>query len=148
MPTNPKTIEEILEITTCSSCGGDGREHCNNPDHQFNLDIGGETRRLGCPLCKYPESTLVVNGGECDDCHGFRLSPEIIEELANLVDTTKAQALADLSTIVRDARIDGITHIRSDWYTVEISGEEYIRVNRVDEYLKELKAKEYRVEVK
>lgn len=57
-------------MSKCTWCGGDGKEHCDNPDHAFNVAIGGETARLGCPLCKYPDSTLIVNGGDCENCNG------------------------------------------------------------------------------
>lgn len=66
------TLDSNEEL--CESCGGDGREHCNNPDHDFNYAIGGETRRLGCPCCRFPDSTLVENGGECEECNGTGLN--------------------------------------------------------------------------
>jgi|ERR1700761_40368 len=69
----PKDTKSI----PCSWCGGDGKEHCDNPDHNFIAAVGGEISRLGCPLCKFPESTLVIGGGDCDNCNGAGLEPTV-----------------------------------------------------------------------
>lgn len=41
--------------TECEECGGDGIARCDNPDHGFIDAVGGETRRLGCPVCGYDD---------------------------------------------------------------------------------------------
>lgn len=57
----------------CPDCGGDGRETCNNPDHGLIADMGGETSRLGCPVCGHNENHKVINGGNCETCDGTGL---------------------------------------------------------------------------
>ena len=52
----------------CPECGGDGVETCNNPDHAFIDSVGGEIRRLGCPVCGHSEDHKL--DGECEYCNG------------------------------------------------------------------------------
>lgn len=89
--------EELREKIACSACGGDGREHCNNPDHEFSYAIGGETRRLGCPLCKFPDSTLIVNGGKCEDCNGTGVSKDITVDAIMALFTKEKVRVRDIA---------------------------------------------------
>lgn len=59
-----------MKKVICETCGGDGKETCNNPDHAFIDAVGGETYRLGCPVCGHDENHKVPNGGNCEDCNG------------------------------------------------------------------------------
>lgn len=54
----------------CPMCGGDGKETCDNPDHSFIEGVGGETGRLGCPVCGHDPDHKVPNGGDCEVCSG------------------------------------------------------------------------------
>lgn len=58
-------------VTNCESCGGDGKETCNNPDHGFISAVGGEINRLGCPVCGHDPNHKVYGGGKCEDCNGL-----------------------------------------------------------------------------
>tara|TARA_B100001245_G_scaffold236593_1_gene228618 strand:- start:12778 stop:13260 length:483 start_codon:yes stop_codon:yes gene_type:complete len=60
----------------CSACDGDGKMRCNNPDHEFDVAIGGEANRLGCPTCDYPRSTITID--DCDVCDGTGIAPKPI----------------------------------------------------------------------
>lgn len=53
----------------CPTCGGDGIERCDNPDHGFIDAVGGEIGRLGCPCCGHDQYRR-INGSKCPDCHG------------------------------------------------------------------------------
>ena len=65
---------------TCLSCGGDGKETCDNPDHGFIAALGfTEIGRLGCPACGHHEDHKVrrwdANEGKyvfntCYECNG------------------------------------------------------------------------------
>lgn len=57
-------------LVKCPVCGGDGKETCDNPDHGFIGAIGGEIRRLGCPVCGHDENFKVPGGGDCFECNG------------------------------------------------------------------------------
>lgn len=61
-------MAEIL--FTCPDCFGDGKETCHNPDHGFIDAIGGETGRLGCPVCGHDPKHKVRGGADCDTCSG------------------------------------------------------------------------------
>jgi hypothetical protein len=65
-------LREALENMqcVCPECGGDGKETCTNPDHGLIIAIGGETGRLGCPVCGHDEHHKVKNGGPCLQCDG------------------------------------------------------------------------------
>src|SRR5262249_42272372 len=56
------------------TCGGDGKETCSNPDHNFIDGVGsagsGDIGRLGCPVCGHDPNYKVPNGGRCEDCNG------------------------------------------------------------------------------
>jgi hypothetical protein len=56
------------KLVDCPDCGGDGRETCNNPDHGFIDGVGGETKRLGCPVCGHDPDHKTKN--KCDTCGG------------------------------------------------------------------------------
>ncbi len=56
------------EPNICESCGGDGIETCNNPDHNFIVRTGGEIGRLGCPCCGYDPNHKMK--GPCPECNG------------------------------------------------------------------------------
>jgi hypothetical protein len=63
--------ESQFEVRDCETCGGDGKETCTNPDHNFIdamsfQDIG----RIGCPVCGHDPKYKVPNGGNCEDCNG------------------------------------------------------------------------------
>lgn len=58
------------QLYICPCCGGDGKETCTNPDHGFIDFIGGETGRLGCPVCGHHPEHKVRSGGLCDTCEG------------------------------------------------------------------------------
>lgn len=65
---------EVIDKKTCSTCGGDGKETCNNPDHNF-IDAlagvgNGDIQRIGCPYCGHDPNYKVINGGKCEDCNG------------------------------------------------------------------------------
>jgi len=68
------------EYKTCPRCGGDGKETCNNPDHGFIEEVGGEIRRLGCPVCGHDPDHKPINGGDCDLCYG---TGQILKLLTN-----------------------------------------------------------------
>jgi DnaJ-class molecular chaperone len=68
-------------MVTCLDCGGDGLETCHNPDHNFVTALGGETSRLGCPVCGHDENHKVRNGDRCPTCNG---KGEITEVQARL----------------------------------------------------------------
>ena len=53
----------------CDICNGTGKEICDNPDHGFIQDIGGETSRIGCPCCGHDEDYAVPNT-VCETCNG------------------------------------------------------------------------------
>ena len=57
-------------LFTCPDCFGDGKETCHNPDHGFIDAIGGETGRLGCPVCGHDPNHKVRGGAACDTCDG------------------------------------------------------------------------------
>ena len=64
--------KSAVESFICETCGGDGKETCDNPDH-CGIDsglFGREIHRLGCPVCGHNEDYKVPNGGDCFDCHG------------------------------------------------------------------------------
>lgn len=61
---------DIAPLVDCPMCGGDGKETCDNPDHGFISAVGGETGRLGCPVCGHDPDHKVPNGGACDLCAG------------------------------------------------------------------------------
>lgn len=61
----------IMNNYVCPDCGGDGRETCHNPDHDFLSamsfhDIG----RVGCPVCGHDPHGKVSSGGSCLSCNG------------------------------------------------------------------------------
>lgn len=57
-----------LAPATCSACGGDGIETCDNPDHGFISVMPGDIGRLGCPCCgHHPEHKM---SGPCPECNG------------------------------------------------------------------------------
>jgi hypothetical protein len=56
------------KLRACPDCGGDGKEHCNNPDHGFINAVGGELARLGCPVCGGDPDW--VGEGVCLTCEG------------------------------------------------------------------------------
>jgi hypothetical protein len=63
--------ESQIDVRDCETCGGDGKETCTNPDHNFIdamsfQDIG----RIGCPVCGHDPKYKVPNGGNCEDCNG------------------------------------------------------------------------------
>jgi hypothetical protein len=63
--------ESQIDVRDCETCGGDGKETCTNPDHNFIdamsfHDIG----RIGCPVCGHDPKYKVPNGGNCEDCNG------------------------------------------------------------------------------
>ncbi len=63
---------ESVERFVCETCGGDGKETCNNPDHggiESGL-FGRDNNRLGCPVCGHNENHKVSGGGDCFDCEG------------------------------------------------------------------------------
>lgn len=70
-------INELINLghsDHCESCGGDGIERCNNPDHSFIEGLGGELNRLGCPVCGHDEYYRVKGEwkggwGKCEDCN-------------------------------------------------------------------------------
>lgn len=66
-------------LVECPVCSGDGKETCGNPDHGFIVAIGGETGRLGCPVCGHDPYHKVPGGGKCDFCEG---SGEVTESRA------------------------------------------------------------------
>jgi len=49
----------------CEFCGGDGIARCNNPDHGFMDGVGGELKRLGCPVCGHDEEHRIF-GEKCE----------------------------------------------------------------------------------
>jgi hypothetical protein len=53
----------------CDTCDGDGIERCDNPDHCFINNVGGEIGRLGCPVCGHDEYHRIF-GSKCTDCNG------------------------------------------------------------------------------
>lgn len=57
------------ELPICPDCGGDGIETCTNPDHGFIDGVGGETYRLGCPLCGHSDKHK-IKGSQCPSCNG------------------------------------------------------------------------------
>lgn len=68
-------------METCETCGGDGKETCTNPDHGMITAIGGETQRLGCPVCGHDENHKVKGGGKCEDCNGTgKFIDQVIKE--------------------------------------------------------------------
>ena len=56
------------EQEKCLSCGGDGIETCDNPDHGFIIAMGGEIERLGCPCCGHDPDHKMK--GPCPECDG------------------------------------------------------------------------------
>jgi len=77
--TNDEMMEHAGEMChenqrdeTCPVCGGDGKETCNNPDHGAIESgiLGGEVRRLGCPVCGHDPDHKVPDGGKCEKCGG------------------------------------------------------------------------------
>ena len=57
--------------TVCPECGGDGKETCTNPDHEFiNAFSWHDIGRIGCPCCGHDENHKVINGGKCEMCNG------------------------------------------------------------------------------
>jgi hypothetical protein len=66
----PECLEHCSFEEECETCGGDGKETCNNPDHGFIDGVGGEVARLGCPCCGHDPKHKVKNGGDCEDCNG------------------------------------------------------------------------------
>lgn len=64
--------EEGFEICyKCPSCGGDGKETCNNPDHGFIEAMPGETGRLGCPVYGHdPKHKINKGKNTCPLCGG------------------------------------------------------------------------------
>ena len=56
------------EQEKCLSCGGDGIETCDNPDHGFIIAMGGEIERLGCPCCGHDPHHKMT--GPCPECDG------------------------------------------------------------------------------
>lgn len=66
----------------CPDCGGDGKETCHNPDHGFIDAVGGELRRLGCPVCGHDEDHKVNRGRNvCPECGGLKtVTPDVFEE--------------------------------------------------------------------
>jgi hypothetical protein len=69
--------EQPEEREKCSVCGGDGKETCSNPDHNFIDEVGGELSRLGCPVCGHHPQYKVPGGGECDHCKGTGTEPPL-----------------------------------------------------------------------
>jgi hypothetical protein len=58
-------------IEDCETCGGDGKETCNNPDHGLIGAMGfHDIGRIGCPVCGHDPNFKVKNGGACDQCDG------------------------------------------------------------------------------
>lgn len=54
----------------CESCGGDGIETCDNPDHgglEAGL-FGRDEQRIGCPCCGHDPNHKMK--GKCHDCNG------------------------------------------------------------------------------
>jgi len=96
----PPTDEELED---CETCGGDGKETCNNPDHGFIEALGGEIGRLGCPVCGHDENYKVPNGGKCEDCNGTgkiharKMSNQhgIMHELIEWIDRCYPQGLSE-----------------------------------------------------
>ena len=65
----PESIKRHIKIISdCESCGGDGIETCNNPDHGWIQAVGGELNRLGCPCCGHDPNFKMK--GPCPDCNG------------------------------------------------------------------------------
>ena len=43
-------------------------------------EVGGEIRRLGCPVCGHDPDHKAINGGDCDLCYG---TGQILKLLTN-----------------------------------------------------------------
>lgn len=67
--TSKVTRFEVIDHTLCSSCGGDGIQRCSNPDHGLIDALGGDTGRLGCPLCGH-DPQYRIKGESCETCSG------------------------------------------------------------------------------
>lgn len=66
-----KESQSDADFVICPSCGGDGKETCNNPDHGFIESMPGETGRLGCPGCGHDPNHKVNRGkNTCPLCGG------------------------------------------------------------------------------
>lgn len=57
----------------CPTCGGDGIERCDNPDHGFiKLSGYSDIGRIGCPACGHDPQHRIM-GCKCPDCNGSGL---------------------------------------------------------------------------
>lgn len=91
----PEGEEELRTMLICKTCGGDGKETCTNPDHNFiESPLGavgpGDIGRIGCPTCGHDPEHKVPNGGACDDCEGTGLIG--IDRIVSLVATAIQRA--------------------------------------------------------
>lgn len=53
----------------CEECDGTGQEICDNPDHNFINNVGGEIARLGCPCCGHDPDHIIPDSW-CYKCRG------------------------------------------------------------------------------
>lgn len=66
------------KMFVCPSCGGDGKETCNNPDHGFiQMHSFHDIGRIGCPCCGNDERHKIYQWkgisriqNDCEHCGG------------------------------------------------------------------------------
>jgi hypothetical protein len=97
--------ESQFEVRDCETCGGDGKETCNNPDHGFIEAMPGDVGRIGCPVCGHDPKYKVPNGGNCEDCNGT--GKVAIPKKGN---KSKEQSPSVLSTDELLKRLEGVKY--------------------------------------
>lgn len=67
-------MQNHLDTALCRVCGGDGKETCDNPDHNIFYGLYHENPH-GCPCCGNDPDHKVKGGGACWHCAGTGFEP-------------------------------------------------------------------------